>query len=341
VSAIQVAVDAFGNALGENIAGDMNRPRAQEAALGVFSDQGSPQQSFRRGEIAEQNTQARADAVYGWNTGNDGLGFKPFNGVGSVGMQYAGVRSPMFDDTRIFSDSVDPVALVNLGQDGRSTAQVLPIGIVGGAGGAGGGGVVGGGYETVRPRGAGAAPGYDFVRDLPVGAPGSMQANPSLGLGAPPQQTDGRSWSDFIVEGLPLPVTAMGGLLDNLVFKRLSEILGKNLETAGTTRPSDSAAHHIVPEGDERAEALRQRLKDLNIDINSAENGVFLPQKPGSTAPGAYHPKLNNDNYYYQLRKDFRGINSRSDALDVLSNIRGQLLNGTYPGSQPVPAAKK
>ena len=96
----------------------------------------------------------------------------------------------------------------------------------------------------------------------------------------------------------------------------------------------------MIPEADERADALRRRLRDLNIDINSAENGVFLPQKPGSAAPGAYHPSLNNDDYYRQLKRDFRGINTRSDAIEVLSDIRRQLLNGTYPGSKPVPAKK-
>jgi A nuclease family of the HNH/ENDO VII superfamily with conserved AHH len=137
-----------------------------------------------------------------------------------------------------------------------------------------------------------------------------------------------------------LPVRVLGGLLENLMLKRPSDILGENLEAAGYTRPDDSAAHHMVPEGDKRANNLKIKLGNLGIDINSADNGVFLPQVPGSTAPGAYHPKLNNTKYHDQLQLDFEGVNSKNDALDVLGRIRGQLLNGTYPGSKPVPTKK-
>ena len=125
--------------------------------------------------------------------------------------------------------------------------------------------------------------------------------------------------------------------MDNLIFKSPSQRLGESLQADGYQRPADSAAHHIVPERDARAADIRQRLKELDIGINSADNGVFLPQKPGSEAPGAYHPTLNNEAYYRQLERDFEGVHSRDDAIDVLSYIRGKLLNGTYPGSRPVP----
>jgi hypothetical protein len=125
--------------------------------------------------------------------------------------------------------------------------------------------------------------------------------------------------------------------MDNLVLKSASDILGENLEAAGQTRPAGSAAHHIVPYGDRRAVGLRTTLDNLGIDINSADNGVFLPQVPGSTAPGAYHPSLNSDAYHEQLRLDLLGVESRQRALDILNDIRSQLLNGTYPGSKPTP----
>jgi hypothetical protein len=127
------------------------------------------------------------------------------------------------------------------------------------------------------------------------------------------------------------------GLLDNLIFKSPSQKLGEALQGAGYARPADTAAHHIVPESDARAADIRQRLKDWDIGINAADNGVFLPQKPGSQAPGAYHPRLNNEDYYRQLERDFRGVDTRQRALDTLNDIRGQLLNGTYPGSRPAP----
>ena len=61
---------------------------------------------------------------------------------------------------------------------------------------------------------------------------------------------------------------------------------------------------------------------------------------PGSTAPGAYHPSLNSDAYHKQLQLDFENVNSKQRALDALNDIRNQLLNGTYPGSKPVPPKK-
>ncbi|WP_415134271.1 AHH domain-containing protein [Ottowia sp.] len=75
-------------------------------------------------------------------------------------------------------------------------------------------------------------------------------------------------------------------------------------------------------------------LERFDIDINSPDNGVFLPNKPSSEAPGSYHPRLNNRDYYEQLNIDFEGVSSRQEALDVLRNIRDQLLSGTYPGSR-------
>jgi YD repeat-containing protein len=333
----QVAIDAFGNALGSSLASAGSSAGPQQSLTnGDFVRMNTAQQSFRLEEISQQNERARAEAMYGWNTGNDGLGFKPVAGVGTVGMRYQGVRSAMFDDARVFSDSRDPNALVNVGQDGSPTAQVPPLFNPTAAGGARAG-IVGGGYQVVRPRGAGGAPGYDIVRDLPAGAPGYSQANPSLGLGAPPKLADGPSWLDFTNPGLLLPVRTLGGLLDSLIFKSPSQKLGEALEAAGYQRPAASAAHHIVPEADARAADIRQRLKEWDIGINTADNGVFLPHNPGSQTPGAYHPKLNNEDYYRQLERDFSGVNTRQRAVDTLNDIRGRLLNGTYPGSRPVP----
>ena len=168
---------------------------------------------------------------------------------------------------------------------------------------------------------------------MPTGTPGYGLTMPDTS-GTPPLQDTGINWRDLLVPPLLRPFV---GLLDNLTFKNASDILGNNLEAAGTERPEGSAAHHIVPYGDRRAQSVRDQLDNLGIDINSADNGVFLPQVPGSTAPGAYHPSLNSDAYNKQLQLDFLGVNSRNEALDVLDKIRNQLLNGTYPSSKPVP----
>lgn len=138
-----------------------------------------------------------------------------------------------------------------------------------------------------------------------------------------------------------MPTRVLVNLMDNLVLKSASDILGENLEAAGQTRPTGSAAHHIVPYGDKRAQNIRDKLNSLGIqDLNAADNGVFLPQIPGSTVPGAYHPSLNSKAYHDQLQRDFENVDSRQRALDTLNDIRDQLLKGTYPGSKPVPSKK-
>lgn len=246
----------------------------------------------------------------------------------------------MADDTRVLRDfdpdgAWDPNAPESMGKDrgqlGQNTAQLVLVNP------ATMGGAVGGGYRPVRPNGAGGPPGYDIRTDMPTTTPGFSWADPSVGLGAPPLQGESPSWKDFMTGGLPLPARALVNALDSLVFKSPSDILGDNLQAGGQIRPDGSAAHHIVPYGDRRAADLRTTLGNLGIDINSPDNGVFLPQVPGSTAPGAYHPSLNSKAYHEQLGLDLLGVSSRQRALDILDNIRGQLLNGTYPGSKPTP----
>jgi hypothetical protein len=118
--------------------------------------------------------QRQRDALYGFSTGSDPFGLKA---DGGVGLSYAGVRaaSTMADDTRVFSDSRDPFELVPVGQDGRPTAQVIvPPGLVGG------------GYQVVRPAGAGAPPPYDLRADKPNVLPGYALPDIKLGAGTPP-----------------------------------------------------------------------------------------------------------------------------------------------------------
>lgn len=79
VSATQVATDAFGNALGGSIADAM-------------MPQNSAQESFRLGEINEQNAQARADAIYGLPEYRSGAGLG-MRANGGVGLVYAGSRA--------------------------------------------------------------------------------------------------------------------------------------------------------------------------------------------------------------------------------------------------------
>lgn len=195
-------------------------------------------------------------------------------------------------------------------------------------------GAVGGGFPLAPPPDTYGPPGYDPRLERPRGTPGygedSLPPLPSL----LPQIHIPAAPAPLINPSAPPPDRD-----DQMRDKTPSEILGGNLEAAGVPRPPDTAAHHIVPYGDRRAQRIRDLLGSFNppIDLNSAANGVFLPSRPGSTAPGAYHPSLHSDDYYNAINRDLGRINNRDRAIDILNRIRESLLDGTYPGSKPVP----
>lgn len=184
--------------------------------------------------------------------------------------------------------------------------------------------------KVFRPAGAGGSPVYD----LPTGAPSYRPGNPGLDIRLPPIETFAPPGIDILIRG---PALVGPSWAQYLIDRRASGILSDNLGAAGIVRPSDTDDHHIIAHGDKRSNYLRDKFNAWGIDINSAENGVFLPSKPGSAAPGSYHPSLNNDDYHNQIRLDFTGVSSRQEALDVLRHIREQLLSGTHPGSRPRP----
>ena len=195
-------------------------------------------------------------------------------------------------------------------------------------------GAVGGGFPLAPPPDTYGPPGYDPRLERPRGTPGygedSLPPLPSL----LPQIHIPAAPAPLINPSAPPPDRD-----DQVRDKTPSEILGGNLEAAGVPRPPDTAAHHIVPYGDRRAQRIRDLLGSFNppIDLNSAANGVFLPSRPGSTAPGAYHPSLHSDDYYDALEIDFENVDSRDRAIATLDRIRDRLLERTYPGSKPVP----
>jgi RHS repeat-associated protein len=111
-----------------------------------------------------------------------------------------------------------------------------------------------------------------------------------------------------------------------------SRVLAGNLEdAAGTTRPADSAAHHIVAGADPRAAEARAILQREGIGINDSDNGVFLPKNTSVPNPtGALvHSTLHTGIYYDAVNAALR--NAQPGTIgDTLQDIAGQLLNGTF-----------
>ncbi|WP_429839755.1 AHH domain-containing protein [Clostridium septicum] len=74
-------------------------------------------------------------------------------------------------------------------------------------------------------------------------------------------------------------------------------------------------------------------LERYGVDINSASNGVFLPDAPNYPHAGsaAVHRGSHTEAYYKYVRDELVNANVQSvdDVVDVLDNIRMNLLNGS------------
>jgi A nuclease family of the HNH/ENDO VII superfamily with conserved AHH len=116
-------------------------------------------------------------------------------------------------------------------------------------------------------------------------------------------------WRDFIVE------------------TRDSRELGDNLIAGGSPKPGTGyQPHHMVPINDPRAADIQRLLEDAKIDLNSAANGVWLPQN--SSVPNSRetpHNETFRDSYFDYLDKAFAGVTVRADIESRLRQIREDL----------------
>ena len=109
-----------------------------------------------------------------------------------------------------------------------------------------------------------------------------------------------------------------------------SKKLRDNMIKDGVEVPDyPNAAHHIIAGSSQKAEEARKILEKYGIDINDAENGVFLPTEEGSSE-SAYHPKLHTNEYYSKVNEMLSQATSKEDVLDILDDIREQLLDGIF-----------
>jgi len=113
-----------------------------------------------------------------------------------------------------------------------------------------------------------------------------------------------------------------------------SRVLGGRLAKLLGFRPTTSAAHHIVPDGDSRAAFARIVLARFGItDLNKVVNGVFLTtdRSASITLGQAYHPVINTDAYYIELNRRFAAVTSQADAVRILRGIAYDLVHNTCP----------
>lgn len=118
-------------------------------------------------------------------------------------------------------------------------------------------------------------------------------------------------------------------------------LIAEQVQAGGSSEPpEDCDAHHIVPENEKRkfaepyASDSRQILKSCNIDINSAENGVFLPRsesrKSTAKCEGKAHMNVHGKDYYVEIYNRLRNANEIdgcSGVVDSLKSIKVDLIN--------------
>ncbi|MFE0132444.1 DUF6531 domain-containing protein [Streptomyces sp. NPDC059037] len=112
-----------------------------------------------------------------------------------------------------------------------------------------------------------------------------------------------------------------------------AKILGDNMVAAGIPRPVETAAHHMVASTSKKAAAARAQLQRHGIDINDADNGVFLPKGSASPNPNgtAVHSKVHTNKYYDTVNYLMSGTRNADEARDVLKYMRAGMLAGPWP----------
>lgn len=122
---------------------------------------------------------------------------------------------------------------------------------------------------------------------------------------------------------------------------QLKKALNAERKSAGLPPDPDNCdAHHIVPKSEGRrwakefADVSRAVIEDC-VDMDSSENGVFLPGKSaGAECEGTYHKSIHTKVYYERLAQRLeqaRDINSCEGVRAELRQIKQSLMEGRAP----------
>ena len=111
-----------------------------------------------------------------------------------------------------------------------------------------------------------------------------------------------------------------------------SKQLATAMVNAGESCPINSAAHHIVGETSKGAAPARNILNKHDIDINGADNGVFLPNRNNTdpNVPGILHNGRHPNAYLDAVNeKVVRAdeIGGKESVLNTLSDLKQTLLS--------------
>ncbi|MEU0740847.1 AHH domain-containing protein [Streptomyces sp. NPDC006134] len=137
-------------------------------------------------------------------------------------------------------------------------------------------------------------------------------------------------------EAPPEALTPTEGMHRRLTTaSRPSDELERAMAALGNPRPPGHETHHIVPEGDARAELARRILDDAGIAWrNAPENGIHLPRTSTDprTVPEAYtrHPTLHTDAYYRELTLRLIEARHSGTVRETLAAMAEELREGRF-----------
>ncbi|MCO1368335.1 RHS repeat-associated core domain-containing protein [Burkholderia multivorans] len=108
--------------------------------------------------------------------------------------------------------------------------------------------------------------------------------------------------------------------------------LSNNMEKSGVTRPTNSAAHHIVGDTAKEAAPARAILSKYGIDVDSELNGVFLPNRNNTdNLAGILHNGKHPNTYFQKVNQLLQDadLGGKQAVLDQLQTIRETLQNAS------------
>lgn len=90
-----------------------------------------------------------------------------------------------------------------------------------------------------------------------------------------------------------------------------------------------NAAHHVIEGSDISAQKSRELLKRFNININSPENGILLPENTESSIyKGAIHKTHHTKAYSDYVYNQIKNVKTRDEIIAKLIDIKHDLYSG-------------
>lgn len=143
---------------------------------------------------------------------------------------------------------------------------------------------------------------------------------------------------------LEFPIEQPKSWNEYVLLKQNSVELAKNMINANNPRPTRSVAHHVIPATMKDSSPAIAKMKSYGIDMNDAENGIWLPQPNKANAPsgavGLIHSGVHPKVYAQAVNRRILltqvdpkdPITSKANIVKELDKIKSELYNAPQNG---------